>query len=113
MGRPDLGDFDALRRWNRPRWIPDRLDFAAAAALSQLRPPKEWSHVVFIPAEPDEPWTMKVFYVRGYPDTIQIPGGGGVGTPARDVLDLVNHPEWFDDADGWDGPVDNDVEGSA
>lgn len=60
---------------------------------------------------------MTVTYARGYPQTIEIPGGGGQGTGAREILDLVHHPDWFE-RNGWQrhwrdwNPDDSDVHAS-
>jgi hypothetical protein len=63
-----------------------------AAALSQLPNPSKWSEVTFLAAPDGAPWTMIVTPKRGYAISIEIPGGGAVGTGARDVLDLLTDP---------------------
>lgn len=96
-GEGEPADLRDLGRWNetmRPRWIPAGMTDDVAAALSQLPPPKMWSDVVFYPASGGEPWRM-VVNMKGnaYPVEILIPGGGAVGTGAREVLDLLTDPK--------------------
>lgn len=77
-------------RFTRPSWIPERYSVDVAAALSQLPNPRTWSSVEFVPAADDQPWTM-IVHRKGnaYDRTILIPGGGGDGSGAREVLELV------------------------
>jgi hypothetical protein len=117
-GQATEADVRVLGSFTRPGWIPSRLAFDVAAALSQLADgPSNWASVVFTPRADSEPWTMEVTYKRGLgPQSIEIPGGGGAGSGAREILDLVYHPEWFDKAgdeawSDWD-PDAADVEGS-
>ena len=84
-------DFErAVSEFTRPSWIPQSAPIDVAAALSRLPNPKRWDHVTFDPKADGEPWTMTV-YLKGnaYPRTIPIPGGGGPGTGAKDVLQIV------------------------
>ena len=86
----------ALIAWQEgtaPSWIPKEMRFDVAAALSQLPNPSRWKEVAFIPRAGGEPWTMIVTPKNGYPISIEIPGGGAVGSGARDVLDLLTDPK--------------------
>jgi hypothetical protein len=66
----------------------------AAAALSQLPNPKSWESVEFIPRGDGQPWTM-VVHRKGnaYDREILIPGGGGPGSGAKEILQLVTDLE--------------------
>ena len=87
-------DFRELGTWTRPGWIPKTMREDVAGALSQLPNPSRWSHVSFYAAPDGAPWRM-VVEMKGnaYPVEIEIPGGGAVGTGARDVLDLLTDPK--------------------
>jgi hypothetical protein len=77
-GEATATDIAAIEAWQRPAWLPqDRFDMSddTAAAVSQLGDPNRWGHVTFTPAPAGEPWTMTVEYTRGYPRSVQIPGG--------------------------------------
>lgn len=94
-GRGTEADIRELGVWQatgRPRWIPAAMRDDVAAALSQLPNPSKWSEVTFLAAPDGAPWTMIVTPKRGYAISIEIPGGGAVGTGARDVLDLLTDP---------------------
>jgi len=101
-------DLDALDDWqsdqrNQGTDYGD-LSLDTAAALSQISyPPERWDHVEFTPRGDGEPWTMTVYPKGGgYPETVDIPGGGAADTPgASEVLD------WLTEED-----IDYDVEGS-
>jgi len=96
-GEGEPADLRELGVWNesrRPAWIPAGMTDDVAAALSQLPPPKDWSEVKFYPASGGEPWRMVVERKgNAYPVEIMIPGGGAVGTGAREVLDLLSDPK--------------------
>lgn len=113
-------DVRAVREWLdrglAPRWAQG-LDPDVAAALSQIPwPPSEWGDVILTPRADGEPWTMRVVpkgrpitgvltdrngndhATTSYDVTIDIPGGGEVGSGARQVLDLLTFgPEDYDD----------------
>ena len=76
----------------RPSWLPDNVKVRpeVLGALSKLPNPKNWKHVYIVPAE-NGPWTMTVYTKRGlYPNTIEIPGGGGAqGEAPREVIDAI------------------------
>ena len=76
----------------RPSWLPNSVKVRpeVLGALNKLPNPKNWKHVYITPAEKG-PWTMTVFTKRGiYPNTIEIPGGGGAeGEAPREVIDAV------------------------
>lgn len=85
----DLAELRAM--FVRPAWIPRDMSTDVAAALSLLPDPSRWKSVQFIPRPDGEPWTMIVqLKGRAYPITIEIPGGGGPGSGAREVIDFVN-----------------------
>jgi len=88
-GEGTEADFRGLAEFTRPGWIPKEASVDVAAALSQLPNPRSWDRVEFTPRADGEPWTMTVTPKRGYPITIEIPGGGGTGSGAREVLDIV------------------------
>jgi hypothetical protein len=94
-----------LSRFTWPSWVPSTVtnqgdgftyavDPVVAAALSRLPDPRTWKTFHFEPAGDDEPWTM-VVEVKGRkkPKTTIIPGGGGAGTGAKQVLDIVTSLE--------------------
>ena len=91
-GTPE--DFRELGTWTRPGWIPKTMREDVAAALSQLPPPSRWSHVSFHATADGAPWRM-VVEMKGRADPVEIerPGGGAVGTGARDVLELLSDPK--------------------
>jgi hypothetical protein len=61
-----------------------------AAALSLLPPPSRWKSVDFQPRGDGQFWTMTVIPKgRAYPVVIDIPGGGGPGSGARQILEIV------------------------
>ncbi len=76
----------------RPAWLPKSVEVRpeVLGALSKLPNPKNWKHVYIVPSERG-PWTMTVYTKRGlYPNTIEIPGGGGAeGEAPREVIDAV------------------------
>lgn len=77
-------------KFTRPSWIPDYVAVDAAAALSQLPSPDKWESVELTPRDDGQAWTMIVHLKHGaYDREILIPGGGGPGTGARDVLQLL------------------------
>lgn len=80
----------AASKFTRPSWVPKSAPVDVAAALSQLPNPKRWQHVEFIPRADGEAWTM-IVELKGnaYDNEILIPGGGGAGTGAKDVLQIV------------------------
>jgi hypothetical protein len=57
--------------------------------MSLLPNPSKWESVDFVPRPDNQPWTMTVVLKRGYPVVIDIPGGGGPGTGARQILEIV------------------------
>ena len=88
-GEGTESDFRTLAGITRPAWIPKTASVDVAAALSQLPNPRSWDRIEFVPRGDGEPWTMIVHPKRGYPISIEIPGGGGSGSGAREVLDIV------------------------
>jgi hypothetical protein len=96
---------DLLSRFTWPAWVPHTVsnqqdgftyavDPVVAAALSRLPDPRTWTSVEFQPAGDDEPWTMVVGVKRRKkPRTTTIPGGGGAGTGAKQVLDILTSLE--------------------
>lgn len=76
----------------RPSWIPKSSEVRPEVygALGKLPHPRTWKHVYIVPTARG-PWEMTVYTKRGrYPNTIEIPGGGGaVGEAPREVIDLV------------------------
>lgn len=89
------GTRDDLRtlasKFTRPSWVPDWASVDVAAALSRLPNPKRWEDVEFIPRGDGQPWTM-IVRLKGnaYDREILIPGGGGPGTGAKEVLEIVS-----------------------
>ena len=96
-------DRRVLAAFGRPSWIPRSVSYDVAAALSQLHgTPASWAQVRFVPSQAGEPWAMIVTPkgsprladgTSAYDQIVLIPGGGGPGTGAREVLDLFFHPE--------------------
>lgn len=86
---PSEAALSAAERFTRPPWIPEWISNEVAAILSQLPDPSKWEGVTFEPQPDGAPWRMTVELKRGYPITIDIPGGGGPGSGAKEVLDLV------------------------
>ena len=84
-------DFKKARTaFTRPSWVPKSAPIDVQAALSRLPNPKRWENVDFIPRDDGEPWTM-IVKLKGnaYDREVLIPGGGGPGTGARAVLEIV------------------------
>ena len=104
-GQQTEADVRLLGRLTRPSWIPSRVGYDVAAALSQLADsPSNWATVELSPRSDQEPWLMTVTYRRAFkPQTIEVPGGGGPGSGAAEVMDLVFHPEHFDVGREWNG----------
>lgn len=126
-GRDDLR---AVREWAEsnlaPRWTHG-LDPDVAAALSQIPwPPDQWRDVVLTPRADGEAWSMRVI-PKGRPNSgvmidrngndhattaydvvIEIPGGGEVGSGARQVLDLLTFGPG-EDYDDWPDELDFDL----
>lgn len=77
-------------RFTRPSWVPQWASVDVAAALSRLPNPKRWDDVEFVPRGDGQPWTM-IVRLKGnaYDREILIPGGGGPGTGAKEVLQIV------------------------
>ena len=91
-----------LSRWQEttaPEWIRDAdLSSDVAAALSYLPPPDRWKDAQLIPRSGDEPWTLVVQPKgNGYPISIEVPGGGGPGSGAREVIEFLRAVE----AESW------------
>jgi len=99
-GSTDINkDYRALQRGFRwPAWIPKDnpetgpTDIAVAVALSKLPNPSKWQSVDFVPRPDGQFWTMTV-QLKGnaYPVVIDIPGGGGPNTGAKQVLEIVTN----------------------
>ena len=87
---PTEAELSAAARLTRPSWIPAYISSDVAAVLSQLPPYSRWSNVYFEPQPDGAPWRMTVELKRGYPITIDIPGGGGPGSGAKEILDFVD-----------------------
>jgi len=96
---------DLLARFTWPSWVPHTVenqqdgftysvDPVVAAALSRLPDPHTWRDVAFTPRGEDEPWTM-VVDVKGRKRPVEtiIPGGGGPGSGAKVVLDILTSLE--------------------
>jgi hypothetical protein len=94
-----------LSRFTWPAWVPATVDNqqdgftyavdpVVAAALSRLPDPRTWKGVEFHPQGEDEPWLM-VVEIKGRKKKreILIPGGGGAGTGAKQVLDILTSLE--------------------
>lgn len=77
-------------KFTRPGWVPEWASVDVAAALSRLPNPRQWRDVEFIPRGDGQPWTM-IVKLKGnaYDREILIPGGGGPGTGAKEVLQIV------------------------
>ena len=89
-GEATEADFRTLATsFRRPSWVPKDASVDVAAALSNLTTPKNWDTVDFIPRPDGEPWTMIVTRKRGNPISIEIPGGGGPGSGAKEILEIV------------------------
>lgn len=73
----------------RPAWIPEWVTNDVAAILSQLPDPAKWADAYFTPGADGGPWKLTVQLKRGYPVSVEIPGGGGPGSGAKEVLDLI------------------------
>lgn len=119
---PTPAEAIARRAWREttsPAWLPDRerMGDATAAALSQLKSPREWTSVSFKAAPEGQSWTMTVNYRRGYPDVITLPPGSHT-----EVLELLTNvltdgnEDYTGDDGEWENYVDDgrdyDVEGS-
>lgn len=88
-------EFKKIRtEFTRPVWVPKSAPIDVQAALSRLPNPKRWESVEFVPRDDGEPWTM-IVKLKGnaYDREILIPGGGGPGTGARSVLEIVTDIE--------------------
>lgn len=81
-------------KFTRPAWVPAWAATDVAAALSQLPDPKRWESVEFTPRSDGDPWTM-IVHLKGnaYDREILIPGGGGPGSGAKEVLQIVTDLE--------------------
>ncbi len=104
-------DLGQLREWQAGQsgeYYYDSMGYEAAAALSQLHtPPERWASVQLTPRDDGRAWTMTVTPVGGgYPETIQIPGGGASGSGAGEIL------KYLEDLKGEDEDFDYDVTGS-
>ncbi len=88
------------KKFTRPAWVPAWAAVDVAAALSQLPNPNRWKSVEFVPRGEGEPWTM-IVSMKGnaYDREILIPGGGGPGSGAKEVLRIVTEIEEGDSAD--------------
>lgn len=86
---------DLAKKFTRPAWVPTWAATDVAAALSQLPDPKRWESVEFTPRGDGQPWTMTV-HLKGnaYDREILIPGGGGPGSGAKEVLQIVTELEY-------------------
>ena len=94
-----------LARFTWPAWVPATVDNqqdgfsyavdpVVAAALSRLPDPRTWKSVEFHPQGEDEPWEMCVEIKRRKKKRcVLIPGGGGAGTGAKQVLDILTSLE--------------------
>ena len=81
-------------KFTRPAWVPRWAAVDVAAALSQLPNPNRWKSVAFTPRGEGEPWTMTVeLKGNAYDRVILIPGGGGPGSGAKEVLRIVSELE--------------------
>ncbi len=88
------------KKFTRPAWVPTWAAVDVAAALSQLPNPNRWTGVEFVPRGEGEPWTM-IVHLKGnaYDREILIPGGGGPGSGAKEVLRIVSELEEGDSGD--------------
>lgn len=101
-GDATAADIREVERWHARH--PDGLSTDTSAALSQISYPIDrWESVTFVPRPDGEPWTMTVTPKGGgYPETVEIPGGGAADTyGAAEVLELLAEED-----------IDHDVEGS-
>jgi hypothetical protein len=99
-GSTDINkDYKTLQRGFRwPKWIPKDnpitgpTSIDVAVALSQLPAPSKWKSVDMVPRPDGQFWTMTV-QLKGnaYPVVIDIPGGGGAGSGAKQVLEIVTN----------------------
>ena len=87
---PDWVPRTVNRQDSRGRRYPFKTSPDVAAALSQLPNPKHWKSVEFVPRGDGQPWTM-IVKMKGYryDREIEIPGGGGPGTGAKEMLEIV------------------------
>lgn len=97
-------DIAALERVPRPSWLPPGNYLPEViATMGQLPPPSNWKSITFDARSDGEPWTMTVERKRGRPVTLEIPGGGGEGSGAREILEIVKEvaqqiqPSYTDD----------------
>jgi hypothetical protein len=83
------------KKFTRPSWVPTWATVDVAAALSQLPDPKTWESVEFVPRSDGDAWTM-IVHRKGntYDREILIPGGGGPGSGAKEVLQIVTELEY-------------------
>lgn len=89
QGRPvDLKTLAS--KFTRPAWVPQSAAVDVAAALSRFPDPSRWTGVEFTPRGEGQPWTMTV-HMKGnaYDRVFDIPGGGGPGSGAKEVLAIV------------------------
>ena len=77
------------QRGSRGRRYQFKTQADVAAAFSLLPNPRSWKDVDFIPRGEGQPWTMIVHLKNGNERTILIPGGGGPGSGAKEVLEIV------------------------
>jgi hypothetical protein len=110
-GEGSMGDLQVLRDWQaaNPRgYYYSDMDYELAAVLSQIRtPPEDWAHVHIVPRPNSEPWTVTVTPKGGgYTETVDIPGGGAEGSPAREFVD------YLDDLQGEEEDFEYDVTGT-
>jgi len=77
------------QRGSRGRRYQFKTQPDVAAAFSLLPNPKSWKDAEFIPRGDGQPWTMIVHLKNGNTKTIDIPGGGGPGSGAKEVLEIV------------------------
>ena len=87
-----------LRGFRWPKWIPKDnpetgpTTIDVAVALSQLPDPSKWKSVDFVPRPDGQFWIMTVILKgNSYPIVIDIPGGGGPNTGAKQVLEIVSN----------------------
>lgn len=91
---------DVAKSFTWPSWVPRTISYEkggsrvrthadVGAVLSQLPPPSRWRGVTLTPRGDYQPWTVVVERKRGAPVEILIPGGGGDGTGAKQVLAIL------------------------